>query len=141
MRTMSPRIAIASAAVFLFIAVAFGAFGAHALKAKLAAEGLFAVERKRDLPRLPRHLAIVTSPAAAALRDVLTVLRRRCPVLQVTVLPVAVQGPDAQRSIVNALKRLARWPKHIGRAAPEAGVPTAVRWPTRRSEPDEGGPR
>jgi exodeoxyribonuclease VII large subunit len=96
----------------------------EALKTKLAAEGLFAVERKRDLPRLPRHLAIVTSPAAAALRDVLTVLRRRCPVLQVTVLPVAVQGPDAQRSIVNALKRLARWPKHIGRAAPDVVLVT-----------------
>jgi exodeoxyribonuclease VII large subunit len=91
----------------------------EALKMKLAAEGLFAVERKRDLPRLPRHLAIITSPAGAALRDVLTVLRRRCPVMQVTVLPVAVQGPEAQRQIVAALKRLAKWPPNVGRAAPD----------------------
>ena len=96
----------------------------EALKTKLAAEGLFAVERKRDLPRLPRHLAIVTSPDGAALRDVLTVLRRRCPIMQVTLLPVAVQGPEAQRQIANAFKRLARWPKEIGRALPDVVLVT-----------------
>ena len=53
------------------------------LKAKLASEGLFALERKRALPRMPRRLAILTSPTGAAIRDVLSVIKRRFPLMHV----------------------------------------------------------
>ncbi len=81
-----------------------------ALKAKLAAEGLFAPEIKRPLPAYPRHVAVVTSRTGAALRDILAVFRRRSPLLRVTVLPVAVQGADAEAEIVRAFARLDAWP-------------------------------
>jgi exodeoxyribonuclease VII large subunit len=69
------------------------------LKAKLAAEGLFAAERKRPLPTLPRRLAVITSPSGAAVRDVLSVLARRFPLLPVDILPVPVQGDGAAAQI------------------------------------------
>ena len=75
------------------------------LKAKLLAEGLFESERKRALPRYPRSIGIVTSPAAAALRDVLTTLRRRAPFIQVIIYPTLVQGDAAAGQIVAALQR------------------------------------
>ena len=78
------------------------------LKAKLAGEGLFAVERKRALPRQPRHIAVVTSRAGAALRDVLAVLGRRYPCARVTCFDVAVQGVQAPGQIVVALERAER---------------------------------
>ena len=78
----------------------------EALKARLAAEGLFADERKRPLPAYPRHLAVVSSPSGAALRDVLSVIRRRFPLLKVTLLPVSVQGADAEPQILDALNRV-----------------------------------
>lgn len=62
------------------------------LKSKLNAEGLFAAERKRELPDFPRAVGVVTSLAAAALRDVLTTLRRRMPSVPVVVYPAPVQG-------------------------------------------------
>ncbi|HMV93975.1 MAG TPA: exodeoxyribonuclease VII large subunit, partial [Thauera aminoaromatica] len=65
------------------------------LKAKLAAEGLFDEAGRRALPRYPRALGIVTSPQAAALRDVLVTLRRRAPHLPVVLYPAPVQGADA----------------------------------------------
>lgn len=71
----------------------------EALKARLAAEGLFAAERKRALPRFIRHLALITSARGAAVRDVLSVLSRRFPLLAVDVLPVAVQGQGAAAEI------------------------------------------
>lgn len=77
----------------------------EALKAKLAAEGLFDAARKRPLPRFVRRLAIVTSPQGAAVRDVLSVLARRFPLLEVEVLPVPVQGEDAPGRIVAMLRR------------------------------------
>ena len=77
----------------------------EALKARLAAEGLFADERKCALPRYPRHLAVVSSPSGAALRDVLSVIRRRFPMLGVTLLPVSVQGAEAEPQILDALHR------------------------------------
>jgi exodeoxyribonuclease VII large subunit len=86
----------------------------EALKAKLAAEGLFAAEAKRRLPGFPRHVAVVSSRTGAALRDVLAVFRRRCPMLAVTLLPVAVQGRDAPGQIVAALARLHDWPTALG---------------------------
>lgn len=75
------------------------------LKARLAAEGLFEAARKRPLPRFARHLGLVTSARGAAVRDVLTVLSRRWPLLHVDVLPVAVQGATAAAEIRAMLER------------------------------------
>jgi exodeoxyribonuclease VII large subunit len=73
------------------------------LKARLAAEGLFATERKRELPLVPRRIGVVTSPTGAALRDVLHILARRFPAAAVLVYPVPVQGVAAAPAIVAAL--------------------------------------
>ncbi|MBI1398359.1 MAG: exodeoxyribonuclease VII large subunit [Betaproteobacteria bacterium] len=73
------------------------------LKRKLEAEGLFAPERKRPLPPWPRAVGVVTSPQAAALRDVLTTLRRRLAAIPVVLYPTLVQGDDAPRQIVAAI--------------------------------------
>lgn len=78
------------------------------LKAKLAAAGLFAEERKRALPAFPNHVAVVTSRSGAALRDVLSVLRRRFPCVRVTCFDVAVQGLEAPGQILGALDRAER---------------------------------
>jgi len=77
------------------------------LKAKLTAEGLFDEERKRPLPAHVRRLAVITSPSGAAVRDVLSVLGRRFPLLEVDVLPVQVQGETAAAQITAMLKRTA----------------------------------
>lgn len=74
------------------------------LKAQLEAEGLFAPERKRPLPAWPTRIGVVTSPAAAALRDVLNVIRRRCPLVEVILAPTPVQGADAAPQIIAALQ-------------------------------------
>lgn len=76
------------------------------LKRKLAAEGLFDAERKRELPKFPRTLGIVTSPTGAALRDMLNVLARRAPWLRVIVSPARVQGEGAAAEIIAALDDL-----------------------------------
>ncbi|MBL8524551.1 MAG: exodeoxyribonuclease VII large subunit [Betaproteobacteria bacterium] len=73
------------------------------LKAKLAAEGLFDEERKRELPEFPKTLGIVTSLKAAALRDVLTTLRRRAPMIEIIIYPTAVQGNAAAGEIAAAI--------------------------------------
>lgn len=73
------------------------------LKARLAAEGLFAEDRKRALPELPRRIVIVTAPGGAALQDMLSILARRCPLVTVLVVPCLVQGERAPASIVAAL--------------------------------------
>jgi exodeoxyribonuclease VII large subunit len=74
------------------------------LKAQLEAEGLFAPERKRPLPAgLPRRIGVVTSPAGAALRDILNILRRRWPLAEVVIAPTPVQGFEAPPQIVAAL--------------------------------------
>jgi len=73
------------------------------LKAQLQGEGLFDPTRKRALPRLPRGVALVTSPAAAALRDVLTTLARRAPALPVVLYPSPVQGDGAGLQIAKAI--------------------------------------
>jgi len=73
------------------------------LKAKLESEGVFSAEAKRQLPSFPRHLAIVTSPQAAALRDVLTTLHRRAPHLRITLFPTPVQGEGAGEKIATAV--------------------------------------
>ncbi len=74
------------------------------LKAKLAAEGLFAMERKRPLPLLPKRVGIVTSPAGAAVHDVITVSRRRDPGVKLYLYPVKVQGDGAAEEIVRAIR-------------------------------------
>lgn len=76
------------------------------LKRKLAAEGLFAAERKRPLPAFPRRIAVVTSPTGAAIRDILNVTGRRSPLADISIYPVAVQGAGAAAEIARALRRL-----------------------------------
>ncbi|MBK6289062.1 MAG: exodeoxyribonuclease VII large subunit [Gammaproteobacteria bacterium] len=80
----------------------------EALRRKLAAEGLFAAERKRPLPPFPAHLAVVTSASGAALHDILTVLKRRYPPLAITVFAVPVQGAGAAAEIAAAIGRANR---------------------------------
>lgn len=80
----------------------------EALKARLAAEGLFAEARKRPIPRLPRRVGVVTSPTGAALRDILTTLRRRFPAVPVLIYPTSVQGRGAGVEIAAALERASR---------------------------------
>src|SRR5215831_14299789 len=79
----------------------------EALKRKLEAEGLFLQERKRPLPKFPRRIGIVTSPTGAAIRDMLNVLRRRAPWLQILINPVRVQGSGAAQEIAVAIRELA----------------------------------
>jgi exodeoxyribonuclease VII large subunit len=76
----------------------------EALRDRLRAEGLFDAEQKKSLPAFPRVLGIVTSPQAAALRDVLQVLRRRYPLARVLLAPTLVQGDQAPPQIVAALQ-------------------------------------
>lgn len=76
----------------------------EALKEKLAAEGLFATERKRPLPVHPRRIGIVTSPTGAVIRDIISVFRRRAPQVHLTLIPTAVQGREATAQIVRALE-------------------------------------
>jgi exodeoxyribonuclease VII large subunit len=73
------------------------------LKAKLAKEGLFDEDRKRDIPTHPRSIGIITSPQAAALKDVLSTLARRAPHIPIVIYPTLVQGPDAPAGIIAAL--------------------------------------
>jgi exodeoxyribonuclease VII large subunit len=79
------------------------------LKAKLLAEGLFNPERKKPLPESVSQLGVITSPTGAAIHDILTVLRRRCPAIAVSILPVAVQGEGAAGEIAAAIENANRW--------------------------------
>jgi len=76
------------------------------LKQKLAGEGLFAQERKRPLPLFPQRIGLVTSPTGAAIRDVLHVVRRRNPGLEIILAPCRVQGQGAAEEIANAIALL-----------------------------------
>lgn len=80
------------------------------LRLKLQQEGLFEQERKRPLPDTVRHLAVITSPTGAAIRDILSVLGRRFPGLPVTVIPVPVQGTEAAPAITRAIALANREP-------------------------------
>ncbi len=80
------------------------------LKDKLEREGLFAPERKRPLPLLPRTIGIATSPTGAALQDLLSIIFRRFPCVSVLVAPTIVQGAEAPASIANSLKQLDQIP-------------------------------
>ena len=77
----------------------------EALKARLQGEGLFDPARKKPIPATPRHIGVVTSPTGAAIHDILTVLKRRCPAIPVTLYPTAVQGQPATADIVQAIDR------------------------------------
>jgi exodeoxyribonuclease VII large subunit len=77
----------------------------EALKARLQGEGLFDPARKKPIPATPRHIGVVTSPTGAAIHDILTVLKRRCPAIPVTLYPTAVQGQAATADIVQAIDR------------------------------------
>lgn len=74
------------------------------LKHKLAAEGLFDTERKKPLPVFPRRVGIITSPSGAAVRDILTILRRRFPAMKILIYPTPVQGEGAAGQIAEMLK-------------------------------------
>ena len=76
------------------------------LKQKLAAEGLFAPERKRPLPKYPQRIGLVTSPTGAAIRDVLNVIQRRNPGLEIILAPCRVQGEGAAEEIAAAIRLL-----------------------------------
>ncbi|MGZ9164065.1 MAG: exodeoxyribonuclease VII large subunit [Anaerolineales bacterium] len=76
------------------------------LKSMLEAEGLFAPERKRPIPMFPRRIGIVTSATGAALRDMLNILRRRLPLVEIIFAPSPVQGVDAPPALVNAIQSL-----------------------------------
>ena len=78
------------------------------LSAKLAAEGLFAAERKRPLPRLPTRIGVITSPTGAAVRDILQVLGRRFPAIPILIYPVSVQGAGAAADIIAAVQLAGR---------------------------------
>jgi exodeoxyribonuclease VII large subunit len=84
----------------------------EALKRKLEAEGLFAAERKRPLPKFPRRIGVVTSPSSAAIRDILNVLKRRAPWLEILINPVRVQGTGAATEIAVAIRELATPNEH-----------------------------
>jgi exodeoxyribonuclease VII large subunit len=79
------------------------------LKRKLQAEGLFAVQRKRSLPRYPQRLGLVTSPTGAAIRDVLRGIERRQPGLEIVFTPCRVQGDGAAAEIAAAIRLLNQW--------------------------------
>ena len=78
----------------------------EALRAKLSAEGLFEDGRKRQVPRWPRRIGVVTSPVGAVWRDINNVLRRRYPLVELVLSPSVVQGDAAAPAIVRALRRL-----------------------------------
>jgi len=84
------------------------------LKRRLQAEGLFAQERKRPLPRYPQRIGLVTSPSGAAIRDVLHVVARRQPALRVILAPCRVQGDGAAAEIAAAIGLLNQWSQPLG---------------------------
>ncbi|TSB45386.1 exodeoxyribonuclease VII large subunit [Alkalicoccobacillus porphyridii] len=75
------------------------------LKAELEKEGLFDQIRKKQIPTFPKHIAVVTSPTGAALRDIVTTLKRRYPLAKITLLPALVQGNQAPASVASAIKQ------------------------------------
>lgn len=79
------------------------------LKAKLAAEGLFDRSHKKPIPRFPHRIAVITSGAGAAVRDIIRVAGKRWPMAKIVVLPVRVQGAEAPAEIVGAIRYANRW--------------------------------
>lgn len=75
------------------------------LKKRLEAEGLFSAEHKKPIPAFPRYIGVVTSPTGAAIRDILTTIRRRYPIATVILFPTLVQGEEAAGSIVRSIEK------------------------------------
>lgn len=80
------------------------------LKQKLDAEGLFASQHKKALPSLPQHIAVITSPTGAAIKDILAVLKRRFPAIPITLIPTTVQGKQGTQSIINSIQQANNYP-------------------------------
>jgi exodeoxyribonuclease VII large subunit len=80
-------------------------------RARLEADGLLAPSRKRTLPMIPRIVAVVTSPDGAALHDIVTVIKRRCPSVTIVVAAAKVQGEGSVEEIIAAIERVGRWGK------------------------------
>lgn len=74
------------------------------LKKKLSAEGLFAQEHKKPIPRFPKVVGVITSPTGAAIRDIMNILRRRYPCARIVLAPVLVQGEEAPAQLINAVR-------------------------------------
>ena len=81
----------------------------EALRAKLEAEGLFAVERKRHLPKYPSRIGLVTSPTGAVIHDFLNIISRRYPMVEILVAPASVQGDTAPGEIISAINEPNRY--------------------------------
>jgi len=77
--------------------------------ARLRADGLLEPSRKRVLPRLPRRVAVITSPDGAALRDIIAVMQRRCPTVEIVLIPAKVQGEGAPADLTRAIDTVTRW--------------------------------
>jgi exodeoxyribonuclease VII large subunit len=106
------------------------------LKQKLAAEGLFALERKRPLPKYPQRIGLVTSPTGAAIRDVLHVVQRRNPGLEIILAPCRVQGDGAADEIAAAIRMLNEFSEGGSPRRPDAE--TGKELGSRRARPSEG---
>jgi exodeoxyribonuclease VII large subunit len=97
------------------------------LKLKLAAEGLFALERKRPLPKYPQRIGLVTSLTGAAIRDVLHVVQRRNPGLEIVLAPCRVQGEGAAEEIAAAIRMLNEFNSHSSPAGRDESAPSESR--------------
>lgn len=93
--------------VYNIMPVGFGAKQAEfeRLKKKLAAEGLFAEDKKRPIPSMPKHIGLITSAQGAAVHDILNILGKRMPMIKVTIFPAMVQGLDAAQTLISALDK------------------------------------
>jgi exodeoxyribonuclease VII large subunit len=78
-------------------------------KLRLEADGLLGLERKRALPEKPRRIAVITSPDGAALHDIIHVVRKRCPSVEIVVVPAKVQGEGAAAELCRAVDMVTRW--------------------------------
>lgn len=76
------------------------------IKERLTKEGLFDIQNKRDLPKFPKSIAVITSETGAAIRDILNILTRRYPLTEIVLCPVSVQGENAVPEMLNALERI-----------------------------------
>src|SRR5690606_4669923 len=75
------------------------------LKEKLSKKGYFDPSRKKAIPLFPKHIGVITSPTGAAVRDIITTIRRRFPIVKISVIPVLVQGPNSAKSIQSAIEK------------------------------------
>lgn len=81
----------------------------HESTERLRADGLLEPSRKRPLPRLPRRVAVITSPDGAALHDIIVVMQRRCPTVEIVLVPAKVQGEGAPADLMRAIECVGRW--------------------------------